>query len=1382
MTKHTKLHTGTTKPPKGQRRVLNLTCLIVYYYDRHTPSTCLHAVYTDIYPYICVYFIFYCSVLYFPFPLSSTTKRSSHPFVVAKNNPTQIFTMASTNQSTLRTFIASSVVEEYDDNKQVFEVAASAKSDQDKATLLSTIYESVIGSTTLHKTPFGMRKLTYCDWTASGRGLSFFEDYLREEVIPLYANTHSSASATGLQSTLFRQEARSIVLRSVHGSKEDVVLFCGSGSTGAINTLCRVMGFFPDGRFRDVSDINDRPVVFTSAFEHHSNLLPWRESGCDVVTIGMDEARGQPIDIDELRSKLVEFTNRKTKIGSFSAASNVTGVLVSDSTTADIAYLLHEHGALSFWDYAASAPYVNINMNPHLDSGKRSMFAKDAVFISPHKFVGGISTPGVLVVKKSLLQNHVPSTPGGGTVFFVTDHGHTYLQNFEEREEGGTPDILGAIRCGLAFQLKENVGSQLIQKRESSMLQRALSRWTSNPAIVIAGHPKLARLPIVSFLVRAPLAVVAHQRDSSSAKWPAEYLHFNFVAALLNDLFGIQCRGGCMCAGPYAQHELGIDANTADCFESCLLAKSEIVRPGYVRLNLNYFIPDEECDRIVDAVDFVATHGWKFLPAYSFYADTGEWRHRSCMTKVLGRRWLGMISYRGGKMQYRPEQRTVEQEPRDEQEKHSLQQYLATANELVRRCVLNARKGDKLVEQSQFLSDSEKSLRWFVLPSEASWVMHTCASIDPLAEWSAWSAAAVGLDQHTNNNSMNADTEQKTEYAGIALSKPIEPRLYHTSDKQDAAKPELEANNGVLDGAEQIPLAAANNADEDSDSSDNDFQMLPGGFSDDDDDNDGANDNTAATGNGIIDSNGDAKSQASKAANASRGIRSSYDIASKAATMRLCKNCFHDHAGDGSGRNVPECVSCGCVSFVARQPANKKAIKRIERKLGALVGNAVRDFDMIREGDRVLVALSGGKDSLTMLHVLLEKARRSPVKFSIGAVTVDPQTPEYNPRALIPYLASLGVPYFYESQPILEQAKQHINPNSPSICAFCARMKRGVLYSTCRREGYNVLSMGQHLDDLAESFLMSAFHNGSLRTMKANYHVENGDIRIIRPLVYCRERLMREFANLTDLPVINENCPACFEAPKERARIKSVLAAQEHLFPTLFGSLLQCMQPLMARENRNLKHAPADGAPNSKALSNIRKDPLTHMPAAPVRSKATAQVSRTAAAAVTVAPDRVGTKTERYIGNGRQVLHNADVKADDPHLLNINTAIVYAGSLEQLHTIAATHRIVVVDCFARWCVPCKEVEPLFTALHKRYRFAAAFVKVDIDNVDDDFHSMDVSTIPTVVVFEEGKECTRLAGIHDIFGKLENVVTSKIAAAAAATTDTTEDTLRTEQME
>ncbi len=240
---------------------------------------------------------------------------------------------------------------------------------------------------------------------------------------------------------------------------------------------------------------------------------------------------------------------------------------------------------------------------------------------------------------------------------------------------------------------------------------------------------------------------------------------------------------------------------------------------------------------------------------------------------------------------------------------------------------------------------------------------------------------------------------------------------------------------------------------------------------------------------------------------------------------------------------------------------NSLEVPQIPKKLRRLTGSAISDFSMIKEGDKVLLGLSGGKDSLSLLHLLLHFQRHAPIQFSIGAMTVDPQSGEFNPAPLIPYMTSLGVDYFTIKEPILEMADTHMQGDS--YCSFCARMKRGLMYKTARKEGYNVLALAQHLDDLAESFLMSAFHGGKLQTMKAHYLNDEGDLRVIRPLVYVREKALSAFANEQNLPVIDENCPACYSKPTQREHMKQLLAVQEKSISGLFGSLLSTLKPLM---------------------------------------------------------------------------------------------------------------------------------------------------------------------------------------------------------------------------
>ena len=492
----------------------------------------------------------------------------------------------------------------------------------------------LIGADALIETPFGDRLMMYADYTASGRCLCFVENYLRQ-LQRIYANSHTEDDISGRSMTQLLREAEESIKKSVNAGKTGRIISVGSGATGAIDKLQQLIGVaLPPATRQQLGTLlgdaigpeklaafkdhlkKNQPVVFVGPYEHHSNEISWRENLATVVTVRMDQDGG--IDLAHLEELLQDPAYKgRQRIGSFSAASNVTGII---SPVHEIAVLLHRYDAIACFDYAASAPYVQIDMNP--PAGKYDGDASlDAIFISPHKFLGGPGSTGVLVFNERIYHRELPPTvSAGGTVDYVGPTSQDFISHIEEREKPGTPGVLQVLKAAMVFEVKDNVTVARIERREHELLQKVFRRWLANPEIEILGNQDPAkRVGIVSFNIKAG---------------SERYLHPKFVTTLLNDLFGIQSRAGCSCAGPYGHRLLDIDEETSEEYRVCVTDGYSGIKPGWCRVSMHYVMDDLEVDYMLDAIDFVASHGSHFLQLYDFNIYDGSWCKKESPTQL----------------------------------------------------------------------------------------------------------------------------------------------------------------------------------------------------------------------------------------------------------------------------------------------------------------------------------------------------------------------------------------------------------------------------------------------------------------------------------------------------------------------------------------------------------------------------------------------------------------------------------------------------------------------------------------------------------------------------------------------------------------------------
>ena len=460
--------------------------------------------------------------------------------------------------------------------------------------------------------PSGQKELIYADWTASGRGYRPIENCLQNEVVPFFANTHTQTTITGTLMTKAYEEAKGIVKEHVHANQDDVLIFCGSGMTSAVNKLQRLLGIRMSERWMDYTpggkslEIDEalRPVVFVTSMEHHSNHISWLETIATVEIIAQTE-EGH-VDLKHFERLLSEYKSRKNKIAAVTACSNVTGI---QTPYHEIAKLIHAHDGLCFVDFASAAPYVQMNMHP-----EDAEACLDAIYFSMHKFLGGPGTPGVLIFNRKIYRNAVPDHPGGGTILYSNPWKvRKYVTDIELREDGGTPPVLQGIKAAMCIRLKETMGVENILQREEELLKIAFTRLSEmTPVTILQGNAR-KRLGIISFIVKGA--------------------HYNLIVRLLNDKFGIQTRGGCSCAGTYGHRLLNVDPAWSHKIWSAIHSGDLSSKPGWIRVSLHPTMTDQEIEFIMDAIESTASNFREWMIDYQYDPSSNEYTIKEATAK-----------------------------------------------------------------------------------------------------------------------------------------------------------------------------------------------------------------------------------------------------------------------------------------------------------------------------------------------------------------------------------------------------------------------------------------------------------------------------------------------------------------------------------------------------------------------------------------------------------------------------------------------------------------------------------------------------------------------------------------------------------------------------
>ncbi len=465
--------------------------------------------------------------------------------------------------------------------------------------------KNIIGNDLFFETPYGKQKMIYADWVASGRLYKPIEERIANTIGPFIGNTHTETSETGTLMTKSYHYAHKVIKQHVNADSKDLIITAGFGMTSVINKMQRILGMKYCGDLINTKCLKetDRPVVFITHMEHHSNHTNWYETNADVVQIQPN--KDLLIDLNDLEDKLKKYKNRKLKIGSFTACSNVTGIITPYHK---MAALMHKHEGYCFIDFAASAPYVHMNMHP-----ENKDECLDAVFFSPHKFLGGPGSSGVMVFNSDLYPNFSPDNPGGGTVDWTNPWGeYKYVDDIEAREDGGTPGFLQAIRTALCLELKNLMGVENIRKREEELVPLAFRKLEKIDKIKLLANNIRKRLGIISFYL--------------------EGIHYNLVVRLLNDRFGIQVRGGCACAGTYGHYLLDVTHEHSREISEKINHGDLSEKPGWIRLSLHPTMTDKELNYIADAIEQISANSNKWAKDYVYSNKSNEFRHKNAIS------------------------------------------------------------------------------------------------------------------------------------------------------------------------------------------------------------------------------------------------------------------------------------------------------------------------------------------------------------------------------------------------------------------------------------------------------------------------------------------------------------------------------------------------------------------------------------------------------------------------------------------------------------------------------------------------------------------------------------------------------------------------------